>query len=280
MTDETKVDEPKNEFDEFSVEEDAPTANTSEVPKQSEMISFLNEHRQENNDNIAATIMLSDLYVDNKQYKSAIKLLNGLIEKKPSLTLLIQKLAVIYITLGELDNAISVCQQGLQALPGNVRISMVLASLYEQQKMHAKSVQIYEELHAQQPDLHVVNNNLAVLLVENFATDDNLQRALQLVEPFAGSEQPYYQDTYAWVLFHMGQGREAAKILNKLIINSSDVPVFRYHMAVVEFEDGNNSRALNEVSQAIELADQGEKFPERELAEKLKKKIIAKMQGR
>ena len=247
--------------------------------KQAEMIGFLNEYSKENRDNIAATIVLSDLYVADKKYKSAIKLLNGLVEKKPRLVLSRQKLVVIYTLLGKPDKAIAVCQQALQVIPGNIRISLVLASLYEQQGVYAKAVKIYELLHEKNPSLKVVNNNLAVLLVEHFATADNLDRAYRLVSPFAVAQEAYFKDTYAWVLFHMGRREEAAGILNKLIITSSDIPVFRYHMAVIEFENGNNSRALTEVSQAIELAKQGKKFPERKVAENLQKKIVAKMRG-
>ncbi|NOQ13648.1 MAG: tetratricopeptide repeat protein [Methyloprofundus sp.] len=250
------------------------------LDKQSEMIGFLNKQLEANKDSIAATLVLSDLYVADKKYKSAIKLLNILIEKQPRSVLVRQKLAKIYIIQGERHQALSTYQQGLQVLPGNIRLSLALTSLYEQQELYTEAVKIYEQLHMQNPELQVVNNNLAVLLVENFATDDNLQRALQLVDSFATSEQAYYQDTYAWVLLHMGRVSEALALLRKLIIKSPDVPVFRYHLGVAEFENGDNSRALAQVDQAIELAKQGKNFPERELAEKVMVKIVAKMQGR
>jgi len=248
--------------------------------KQSEMISLLNELLQKNKNNIAATIVLSDLYVDVKKYAPAINLLKGLVKSQPESILVRQKLAKIYIIKGEPDIAISVYQQGLQILPGNIRLSLNLSALYQQQKMYDKAVKIYEQLHTQYPDLQVASNNLAVLLVENFATDDNLQRAFQLVDSFATSEQAYYQDTYAWVLLHMGRVSEATDILKKLIVKSPDVAVFRYHLAVAEFKSGNTSSALAQVGQAQELAGQGENFPERELAEKLMEQIVDKMQGR
>ena len=51
-------------------------------------------------------------------------------------------------------------------------------------------------------------------------------------------------------------------------------------MSVAEFKNGNNSRAIAQIGQAIELAKQGENFPDRELAEKLMVNIVDKMQGR
>ena len=76
---------------------------------------------------------------------------------------------------------------------------------------------------------------------------------MQLVQPFATSEEPYYQDTYAWTLLHTGNLGEALNILKKIIINSPKVPVFRYHLGVAEYKRGNNSAALTQVSQAIDL---------------------------
>ncbi len=250
------------------------------LKKRSDFVVFLNEHLQENNDNIAATLVLSDLHVEDNKYKKAIKLLSALIEKKPKAVFLRQRLAKIYLKLEKPNEAILVYQQGLLALPDNIRLSLSLASLYEQQKQYDKAIRVYEKLHVRNPDLQVVNNNLAVLLVEHFATEDNLQRAFQLVDSFATSEQAYYKDTYAWVLLHMGRINEATEIFKKLIIKSPNVPVFRYHLGYAEFKNENNSSAFSQVSQAIDLAKLGENFPELPLAEKLMVKIVDRMQGR
>ncbi len=250
------------------------------LDKRPELIVFLKKHIEQNKNNIAATIVLSDLYVEAKKYKAAINLLNALINEEPRVIQLRQKLAKIYTILGKPDKASSVYQQGLKVFPGNIRLSLALTSLYEQQEHYNEAIKIYEQLHDENPDLQVVNNNLAVLLVENFATEDNLQRAFQLVESFATSEQTYYQDTYAWVLLHRGQINEATEILKKLVLKKPEVPVFRYHLAVAEFKNENNSSAFSQVSQAIELAKQGKTFPELKLAEEFMVKIVNKMQGR
>lgn len=248
--------------------------------KLSEMRDYLNEQLQKNKDNISVSVVLTDLFIAEKKPESAIRLLNKLIKKHPKSILLTQKLANIYISQKKLNKAISVYQQSLVIFPGNIRMSLSVASLFEQQKRFDKAVKIYEQLHAKNPGLAVVNNNLAVLLVENFATEDNLTRALQLVESFATSKQDYYQDSYAWVILHRGRITEALGVFNKLIVKAPDVPVFRYHLGVAEYKDGNNSTALVQIDQALELSKQGRDFPELKVAEKLKAEIIAKIQGR
>jgi tetratricopeptide (TPR) repeat protein len=181
--------------------------------------------------------------------------------------------------MGKTDKAISVYQEGLKVHPRNIRLSLALASLYEQQQKYKQAVEIYELLIANNPELDVAANNLATLLVDHFPNANNLKRAQQLTESFAYSEQAYYQDTYAWVLLHNGDTKGALKVFKQLMIKSPKVPVFRYHLGVAEYKNGNNSAALVQIDQAIELAKQGIVFPERKVAEKMKQEIINKIRG-
>lgn len=247
--------------------------------KRSEMVKFLQGQLKENKNNVASVLLLAELYTNDKKYTKAISLLKALIKEKPQIALAHHHLAKVYIAMGETDKAISVYQDGLKIHPRNIRLSLALASLYEQQQKYKQAVEVYELLIAYNPELDVVTNNLATLLVDHFPDEDNLKRAQQLTEPFAHSEQAYYQDTYAWVLLHNGDTRGALKVFKQLILKSPKVPVFRYHLGVAEYKNGNNSAALVQIDQAIELAKQGILFPERKVAEKMKQEIINKIRG-
>ena len=247
--------------------------------KRSEMVSFLQGQLKENKDNVVAALLLAELYANDKKYTQAISLLNDLIKAQPHIALAQHHLATVYIAMGKIDKASSVYQEGLKAHPGNIRLSLALASLYEQQQKYKQAVGIYEQLIAHNPELDVATNNLATLLVDHFPTADNFKRAQQLTESFSNSEQAYYQDTYAWVLLHNGDINGALKIFEQLIIKSPKIPVFRYHLGVAEYKDGNNSAALVQIDQAIEMAKQGALFPERKVAEKMKQEIINKIRG-
>lgn len=248
--------------------------------KRGDMITLLKGHIKDNQDSVASALVLSDLYATNKQYANANKLLRELVINNPDFLPAQQSLAKNYIAIGQEDKAIDIYLKSLEAFPENVRMSLALATLYEQQKNYDKAVDVYEKLLKVTPDLLVANNNLATLLVEFFPTDENLLRANELVQPLAKSEQTYYQDTYAWTLLHLGKTHEALGIFKKLIVKSPNVPVFRYHLAIAEYISGNNSMALAQIDQAIELSKQGYDFPEKNTALKRKSEIIAKIQGR
>ncbi|MCF7971378.1 MAG: tetratricopeptide repeat protein [Methylococcaceae bacterium] len=247
--------------------------------KQSDMLSFLEEQLKKNKDNTVVTLLLAELYANDKKYPQAIALLNDLINTQPQIVLGQYHLATVYMAMGNTDKAIAVYKEGLKAHPGDIRLSLALASLYEQKQKYEQSVEIYEQLIAHNPKLDVASNNLATLLVDHFPSPDNLKRAQQLAESFANSEQAYYQDTYAWVLLHNGDIKGALNIFKKLIIQSANIPVFRYHLGIAEYKDSNNSAALVQIDQAIELANQGAAFPERKVAEQIKQEIINKIRG-
>ncbi|MDF1582270.1 MAG: tetratricopeptide repeat protein [Methyloprofundus sp.] len=243
--------------------------------KRSEMVSFLQNQLKENKDNVVSALLLAELYTNDKKYTQAI----DLIKAQPQIALTQHHLAIVYMAMGKTDKAISVYQDGLKAHPRNIRLSLALASLYEQQQKYKQAIEIYEQLIANNPELDVATNNLATLLVDHFPTADNLKRAQQLAQSFANSEQAYFQDTYAWVLLHNGDIANALKVFEQLIIKAPKTPVFRYHLGMAKYKNGNNSAALVQIDQAIELAKQGALFLERKAAEKIKQEIINKMRG-
>lgn len=247
--------------------------------QRAEMIKLLKKYIKEQQ-SISATLVLSDLYAANKDYRKIDILLNDLVSKKPEIIQAQQKLAKNYTAMGQPEKGIDVYLKSLDYFPGNIRLSLSLATLYEQQKDFEKSVQVYEDLLKRTPDLLLAKNNLATLLVDNFPSDESFQRALILVQPFAKAEQAYYLDTYGWTLLHTGKVTEAISVFKKLIVKSPKVPIFRYHLGVAEYKHGNKSSALVQIDQAIKLSKKELDFLDLEKAKKLKIEIINKMQGR
>jgi len=247
--------------------------------QRSKMVAFLQAQLKENKDNMTASLLLAELYAMDKKYKKSISLLNDLKKSHPKLAIIASDLAKVYLAKGQVSRAIAVYEQALKVHQGNIRLSLSLASLYEQRKEYAKAVTLYEQLIKDKPDLNIAINNLATLLVDHFSSLENNKRALQLVENFAKSEQPYYLDTYAWTLLNNDNKKEALKRLKDLINKAPNHPIFRYHLAVAEYKSGNNSAALVQLSEAINMAKKGANFPERELAEQMQKEIINKMRN-
>jgi tetratricopeptide (TPR) repeat protein len=102
---------------------------------------------------------------------------------------------------------------------------------------------------------------------------------VQLTEKFKDSDQNFYKDTYAWALIKQGSVNEGIRILNQIIAISPDVPVFRYHLGIAHYENGNSSSAINDIKQALELEKKYGNFSDKKEAEKLLEEIVAKTRG-
>ncbi|MEI8210167.1 MAG: tetratricopeptide repeat protein, partial [Methylococcales bacterium] len=247
--------------------------------KRAEMIGFLDTLVAKNPQNIAAGILQSDLLLMDKKFDKGTILLTKLIKENARIPQLYVSLANIKLAQNDNKGAIAIYQTGLKQNPGNIKLSLSLASLYEMQGEFDSSVSLYEVLLSKNPGLEIASNNLATVLSEHYAAEDKLLKAIQLTEKFKDSPQPYYKDTYAWALIKLGNINEGLNILNKIIVASPDVPVFRYHLGVAHYKNGNASLAINEIKQALELGNKTGYFPDKKQAEKILEEIIAKTRG-
>ena len=183
------------------------------------------------------------------------------------------------LEMNDNKGAIEVYQNGLKQNPENIKLSLSLASFYEKRGDYDSAVSLYEALINKNPNLDIAINSLAVLLTEHYTSEEKLTKAVRLTERFKDSSQPYFRDTYAWALIKQGNVNGGLKILNEIIASTPNVPVFKYHLGYAQYKNGNNSLAINEIKQALELAKKTGYFPDKQAAEILLEEIIAKTRG-
>ncbi len=99
---------------------------------------------------------------------------------------------------------------------------------------------------------------------------------MQLAERFKDSDQPYFKDTYGWALIKQGNIIEGLNILNQVIIAAPDVPVFRYHLGVALYKNGDSGSAISELKQALEFQKKSGSFSEKKEAETLLEDLLTK----
>jgi tetratricopeptide (TPR) repeat protein len=247
--------------------------------KRGEMITFLDRLLAKNPQNISASILLGDLYLMDKKFDKGTALLTNMIKDNEKIPQLYVLLANTKLAMNDNKGAIVVYQEGLKRNPENIKLSLSLASLYEELGAYDSAVSLYEDLINKNPNLDIAINRLAVLLSDHYTSEEKLRKAVHLAEKFKDSAQPYYKDTYAWALIKLGNINEGSKLLNEIIIASPDTPVFRYHLGFAQYKNGNNSLAINEIKQALELGKKIGSFSEKKEAEKVLEEIIAKTRG-
>ena len=244
-----------------------------------QLIVFLSDLRIKNPQNIFAGTLLAETYLANKNFDTAKNLLSNMIKDKLSIPKVYSVLANVKLAMNDKQGAINTYLDGLKMYPDNINLSISIANLYSALGNNDAAVTFYENLLEKNENLEIAINNLAVILSENHSSSENLKRAGFLAEKLKYSTQPYYKDTYAWVLVKQGNVSEGIKILNKLIMANPNVPIFRYHLGVANYEMGNNSSAINEIKQALELSKKFSDFFDKKSAEILLSEILDKTRG-
>lgn len=245
------------------------------INKKDEIIALLNDLLAKDSQNISAGIVLGNLLTKDKQFDKASVLLTNLINGNNKISDLYDSLAKVKLAQGDNKAAITIYQSGLQQNPGNVKLLLSLATLFEMQGDFDLAVSTYESLLSSDPNLDIAINNLAAILSERYTSEEKLKRAVQLTEKFKDSKQPYYKDTYAWAVIKQGDAVKGLNLLNQIITSAPEVPVFRYHLAVALYKSGNSVAAMAELKQALELAASKGHFDGEESAQKLLNEIMA-----
>ncbi len=238
-----------------------------------EMINFMTSFMEANPRHITAHLILGQLLLLNKNYTQAISTYERALDIDKKLPQIYVALATAYIEQKDYKKAVSLYKKGLEKNPNNVRLSIYLASAYEKNHQYQKAIALYESLLAINPSLEIATNNYVVLLVDVFGDEKNIEKARKLAVKFKNSENPFYLDSYAWIELKSGNVTEALPLLEKVNIMSSQVAVFKYHLGLAYYEQGNNAKALSYLRQAIDLGKKNGGFDENKLAEQLLEKL-------
>jgi tetratricopeptide (TPR) repeat protein len=212
--------------------------------------------------------LLGKLLLIQKQPEAAVVPLETALKLNPRDVASLRLLALSYLQMPDPDKA----RQQLEAKVANPKtspiLSLVLATLYEQQHQHKKAITLYSSLLARNLFPSLARNNLAYLMAEYQPTAVNLQRAHKLSAQTLEDhpEEPSFLDTMGWVLCKQKNYAQAKVYLEKAIKQVPDQPVILYHLGWCEAKLGQAEAARAALQKALAGKPQ---FMEREAAQKL-----------
>lgn len=237
-------------------------------------ITYLDEFIKVNPDQPYPALIKGEVLAQNNRLDQAETIFAQGMEKWPKVYQFYELSAKVVMTRKEIDKAISIYNKGLENLPNNEQLRLLLASLYEMNKQYDKAMDEYNLLLERQPNSNLAVNNLVSLLLEHKSGKQIEEKALNLSARFKTSKQPYFQDTYAWALFHNGKVEEAKSIFETLVKKMPDVAVFHFHLGTAYQRLNKNEEAIKSLEKALELGkNQKTEFLEQQKAEALIRQI-------
>lgn len=214
-------------------------------------INFLNKHTKTYPDMHSAKDILATVHIKNADNNSAKSIYNEMINHLPNNETVYQKLAALYQNEKNYSEVEKVYLKGIQNNPTFYGLRVYLANHYEQQQNYDASKYQYEEALKLQPNLDIIKNNLAVLLVNYFPSEDNYKRALELASTITDQKQAVYIDTIGWVHYHLGNMPQAISYLEAAVDRQNNAHEFRYHLGMAYHKSGQVDKAKEQLQLAI-----------------------------
>lgn len=220
--------------------------------KKDEAISALNQQLDNSQNQLFAKFLLGGIYGQDGDRAKAEAYLEDVLKEKPDSVVAWASLAGIY---QDREARIRVYQRGVQAVPGNVELNMLLATEFEQGGRYNDALAVYEALLKTSPKYEPAINNLAALLLDQRTDKASHARALELARALAGTDNPAMLDTLGWAHYRAGQYTEAISILERVVAKAGQFAVFRYHLGMAYLRAGNEVGARQQLVEAVEKAN-------------------------
>jgi tetratricopeptide (TPR) repeat protein len=131
-----------------------------------------------------------------------------------------------------------------------------LASLLERLGKPDEAIAEYEEVVRAYPNSESAANNLAMLLATYRTDRPSLDRAKELSARFADSANPYFMDTYGWVMYKRGESATSVPVLARVVKRLPGQVVVRYHLGMAEALAGKNTEARENLTQVVNSGQQ------------------------
>ncbi|MES9992754.1 MAG: XrtA/PEP-CTERM system TPR-repeat protein PrsT [Candidatus Thiodiazotropha sp.] len=180
---------------------------------------------------------------------------------------IVQKLSDLYIKNNDYNSAIKLLSTWKKANSENQQVELALAITYQSAGKLDAAQKLYGDLLEKNPRNIVALNNSALL---NFAQAPKkaLEQAKQAYD-ISGNSSVAVVDTYAWLTHRSGDTATALKLLDPILETASD-PSILYHYAVMLAKSGKEKDAEKVL---LTIIEEGQQFPESDQARQLLSEI-------
>lgn len=232
-------------------------------------IHYLETHIKSHPNQMHAEELLASLYRRGGRLTDAEQLLTRLLQEHPNRPSIYTILAGVYVDQNRQAEIEELYLRGLDIQPGNPLLTVALAEFYQNQGKNRQALSLYEELQQKLPNSALVKNNLALLLIEKFPSEENLRRAQKLTSGFDDSPTPAFVDTLGWLHYKLGNYPQAVALLEDAIRKGGRAPEFYYHLGMAYLKSAQPDKAKKHLE--IALSEPGEFFGRSEAEQMLQK---------
>lgn len=206
--------------------------------------------------NVAALNLRGELLMAEHQPEAAAAAFEKVTEYSPGWWIPYRGLAMARLSQKQNDAAIATFNRGIERTRAGA-LSMDLATLYERLGQRDQAIDVYEQWLAREPKSLLATRNLAMLLMNYRSDAPSLQRAAQLAESLAVSNEPAMLETRGWAKYKSGDFQGAVNLLRDAAANSKESASIRYRLGMAQLRAGDKAGARENLQAAV---DNGKAF--------------------
>ncbi len=229
----------------------------SAMERETEALTYLERYVAAQPKSFHAHTLIGQVNARLKRWVLAKAAFEQAISINPSWLPAYRDLTGVYLQGNDTDGAIQVCKRGLDAVPGNNQMQLLLAGVYERKQDFPQAMELYETVLSSDAASTVAANNLAALIADHAPETERLEYALRVARRFEGTSNPLFLDTLGWVHYRLGNVDTAVPLLEEAVQGAGQVPQLRYHLGMAYFETERKELARRELQAAIDNSGDG-----------------------
>jgi len=205
---------------------------------------------QQNKNNFLAYNLEGEIHVSQRRIAEAKASFKRAGEINPKWPIPYSNLSKMSLIERDIPGAVNTLEQGFKKT-NDLSLAVELAGIYERTGKAGDALALYEKLLQERPNIAVVKNNLAMLLLQSKPDQVTLDRALEMTKGFAISENPIYIDTLGWVHYMRGEMADAVTMLERADRGKLKLPDISYHLGMAYYKSGRKQESAEKLEEAL-----------------------------
>ena len=198
----------------------------------------------------ALLLLEGKIYASQKDWDKAEAALLKVLQLNANVPSAYELLVSVYISAQKLPRAAEQIQAFLTKSPDNPGALMTLALIYSEMKEYGKARDAYEALLASKPDNVMAANNLAYIYSDQLNQLDKARDWAVKARSGDPNGGPV-ADTLGWILYRLGDYKQAAALLKEAAEKVPNEPEIQYHFAMASYMMGDSRAAQKGFEAAV-----------------------------
>jgi tetratricopeptide (TPR) repeat protein len=215
-------------------------------------LALLNEKIENDPEYLVPYNLRGDVGLATKDYDLAVESYEAAISRNDKWWVPYRGLSLTYAAQGDMQNSMASLQRGFDAGADTERLGTYLAIMQYTQGDRQGAISTYEKVIAELPESVLAKNNLAMILVDDQASESDIAQAVTYLDDIISVEQAASLDTAGWVQLKAGNVEEAIDLLERAVELAPQAAELHYHLGMAYAENGDTVRAIEHLTKATE----------------------------